>query len=313
VRPFRFLADGREVADARTLGETARRAEALGFDALVIPDHLIDQLSPVSAMAVIAAATERLRIGAFVLNNDLRHPAVLAQDLASLDVLSGGRLDVAIGAGWNRPEYDAIGIPFDPGPVRVGRLVEAVTVLKGCFADEPFSFGGEHYTITYYDARPKPVQRPHPPFLIGGGGKRILSFAAREANIVGLAPRLLPGVRGDPGSITLSATEEKIGWVRDAALDRFDQLEFNVYPSMSQVMVTDHARSELETLAARLAERSGMPVSADDLVESPHIYIGSVDGLVEKVRMLRERLGISSFMLGAVDELSPVVERLAGT
>lgn len=313
MRPFRFLADGRDVADARTLGETARRAEAIRFDALVVPDHLIDQLSPMPAMAVIAAATEKLRIGAFVLNNDLRHPAVLAQDLASLDVLSGGRLDVAIGAGWNKAEYEAIGIGFDPGPVRVGRLVEAVAVLKGCFADEPFSYDGEHYTITDYDARPKPVQRPHPPFLIGGGGKRILSFAAREANIVGLAPRLLPGVVGDPRSITLAATAEKIGWVRDAAPARFDALEFNVYPSMSQIVVTDHAGSELEALATRLEERSGMPVAVDDLADSPHIYIGSVDGLVEKIRMLRERLGISSFMLGGVDELAPVVERLAGT
>jgi probable F420-dependent oxidoreductase len=313
MRPFRFLADGREAADARTLGETARRAEAIGFDALVIPDHLIDQLAPAPAMAVIAAATERLRIGAFVLNNDLRHPAVLAQDLASLDVLSGGRLDVAIGAGWNRAEYDAIGLTFDPVPIRVGRLIEAVSVLKGCFADGPFSFAGDHYTIADYDARPKPVQRPHPPFFIGGGGRRTLSFAGREANIVGLAPRLLPRVRGDPRSITLAATEEKIAWVREAAGGRFDELEFNVYPSMSQVIVTDNARTELESLAARLEERSGMPVSADDLTDSPHIFIGSIDGLVTKFQSLRERLGISSIMLGGVDELAPVVERLAGT
>ena len=228
-------------------------------------------------------------------------------------MLSYGRLDVAIGAGWNRAEYEAIGIGFDPVRVRVGRLVEAVAVLKGCFADGPLSHAGEHYTITEYDARPKPVQRPHPPFLIGGGGKRILSFAAREANIVGLAPRLLPGVRGDPRSITLAATEEKIGWVRDAAPDRFDELEFNVYPSMSEIIVTDHARSELETLAARLEGRSGMEVAFDDLAESPHIYIGSLDGLVDKIQMLRERLGISSFMLGGADELAPVVERLAGS
>ena len=313
VRPFRFLADGRDVADARTLGETARRAEAIGFDALVIPDHLIDQLSPAPAMAVIAAATERLRIGAFVLNNDLRHPAVLAQDLASLDVLSSGRLDVAIGAGWNKAEYDAIGMAFDPVPVRVARMIEAVAVLKGCFADAPFSFAGDHYAITEYDARPKPVQKPHPPFFIGGGGRRTLTFAAREANIVGLAPRILPGVRGDPRSITLAATEEKIGWVREAAGDRFDQLEFNVYPSQSQIIVTDNARSELVALAARLEERSGMPVSVDDLAESPHIFIGSIDSLVAKFQMLRERLGISSIMVGGVDELTPVVERLAGT
>jgi len=122
----------------------ARRAESIGFHALVVPDHLIDQLSPVPAMTAIAAATERLRVSAFVFNNDLRHPAVLAQDLATLDVLSDGRLDVAVGAGWNKPEYDAIGLSFDSTPVRQARLEEAVAVLKGCFGDGPFTFRGEH-------------------------------------------------------------------------------------------------------------------------------------------------------------------------
>ena len=164
------------------------------------------------------------------LNNDLRHPAVLAQDLASLDVLSGGRLDIAIGAGWNRPEYDAIGLPFEPvgaraAARRVGRRAQ------GLFADGPFSLRGEHYTITDHDGQPKPVQRPHPPLLIGGGGRRTLSLAAREADIVGLAPRMLPGPAGRAAQPRLAATEEKIGWVREAAGDRFDELEFNVYPS----------------------------------------------------------------------------------
>src|SRR5512146_1844415 len=156
MQPFKFYADAREIVGGRELAEQARRAEAIGYHGLVIPDHLIPQLSPVPAMATIAAATERLRIGAFVFNNAFRHPAVLAQDLASLDVLSGGRVDVAMGAGWNKPEYDAVGIP------------------KGAFADGPFSFAGEHYTITDFDAQPKPVQKPHPPFLIGGGGRRTL-------------------------------------------------------------------------------------------------------------------------------------------
>ena len=205
-RPFRFLADARRIGSVAELTETARRAESIGIDTLVVPDHLIEQLSPVPAMAVIAAVSDRLRVGAFVLNNDLRHPAVLAQDLASLDVLSGGRLDVAIGAGWNRPEYEAIGLPFDPTPVRQRRLAEAISVLKGCFADGPFSFSGEHYTITDYDAYPKPVQRPHPPFLIGGGGRRTLTLAAREADIVGLAPRILPNGVGDPASVTYAGT-----------------------------------------------------------------------------------------------------------
>ncbi len=311
--PFRFLADARGVASARELAETARRAEAIGIDTLVIPDHLIEQLAPVPAMATIAAVSDRLRIGAFVLNNDLRHPAVLAQELASLDVLSEGRLDIAIGAGWNRPEYEAIGIPFDRAPVRQARLAEAVAVLKGCFADGAFSFAGEHYTITDYDARPKPVQRPHPPLLIGGGGRRTLTLAAREADVVGLAPRILPGRGADPQSLTFAATREKIEWVREAAGDRFDDLVLNVYPSTIPISVTDHPRREAEAIAERLAQRSGVAITADEVLEAPHLYIGTVDDLVAKINRLRDELGISSIMVGEVDELAAVVERLAGT
>ncbi len=312
-RPFRFLAEAVAVTDGRALADAARRAEASGIDVLVIPDHLIDQLGPIPALATIAAATERLRIGTFVVNNDLRHPAVLAQDLASLDVLSGGRLEIGIGAGWNEPEYRAIGQPFDPVGTRVARLAESIAVLKGSFGGGPFSFAGGHYTITDLDGRPKPIQRPHPPFFVGGGGRRILSLAGREAQVVGLAPRIVPGSRGDPRSITIAATEEKIGWVREAAGERFDQLELNTYPSISPIIVTDHARREGAKLARRLAARTGIEVSSDELLDSPHIFIGSVEQLVEKFRSLRERLGISSIMVGTVDELPAVVERLAGT
>jgi probable F420-dependent oxidoreductase len=313
VRPFRFLAEARAVATGRELADTARRAESSGIDILVIPDHLIDQLAPIPTMATVAAATERLRMSAFVLNNDLRHPAVLAQDLASLDVLSEGRLEIAIGAGWNKPEYDAIGLPFEPTSVRQARLAEAITVLKGCFANGPFSFDGVHYKITGHDGHPKPAQQPHPPFFIGGGGRRTLALAGREAQTVGLAPRLLPGIVGDPSSVTMAATVEKLEWVREAAGDRFGEIEFNTYPSLSPVIVTDHARREADDLSARLLARSGVPISPDDLLDSPHIFIGSVDGLVEKFTRLREELGISSIMVGGVDELTPVVERLAGT
>ncbi len=317
MRPFRFLADARAIVDGRTLAEKARRAEAMGFSVLVIPDHLIEQLSPIPAMATIAAATERLRISSFVFNNDLRHPAVLAQDLASIDVLSGGRLEIAMGAGWNKPEYDTIGLPFDPAPVRSARLEESIAVLKGCFADGPFSFSGRHYRIADYDAQPKPVQRPHPPFFIGGGGRRTLGLAGREAQIAGLAPRILPDPDGnprpDPRSLTVAATEEKIGWVREAAGDRFDEIELNVYPSVTEITVTDHAHAEAAKVADRLRERTGMDVDPAELLESPHIFIGSIEGLTEKFRMLRERLGISSIMVGEIDELAPVVERLAGT
>jgi probable F420-dependent oxidoreductase len=313
MKPFHFLADAFEATSARELGERARAAVDLGVTTFVLPDHLVPQLSPIPYLATVAALTERIRISAFVHNNDLRHPAVLAQDLASLDVLSGGRLDVAIGAGWNEPEYAAIGLPFDPIGIRQARLTEAIAVIKGCFGPEPFSFQGEHYTIADYDAYPKPVQQPHVPFFIGGGGRRTLELAAREADIVGLAPRILSGQRADPNSITWAATEEKIGWVREAAGDRFPDLSFNVYPSQWPIVVTDDVHAEARKVIDRMRERTGQELTERDVIDSPHIFIGSIDRFVEKFSELRERLGINSFLVGSLDELGPVVERLAGT
>jgi probable F420-dependent oxidoreductase len=312
MRPFRFLAAANAIVDGKTLAESARHAESIGIDVLVLPDHLIEQLAPIPALATIAAATERLRISAFVFNNDLRHPAVLAQDLASLDVLSNGRLEIGLGAGWNQPEYDAIGLPFDPVGVRVSRLEESIAVLKGLLGEGPSSFSGKHYTITEMDGQPKPVQRPHPPFMIGGGGRRTLSIAGREANIVSIAPRILREQRGDPRSITWAATEEKLGWVREAAGERFDELEFNVYPSQWPIVVTDDLRGEARKVIDRMKSRTGVELTEDEVIASPQIFIGSVDRFVEKFEELRERLGISSFMVGDIDELAPVVERLAG-
>src|SRR4051794_7912762 len=305
MRPFEFLADGRAITTGPELSETARRAESLGYHALVVPDHLIPQLGPITAMAWIAAATTRLRVMAFVLNVDLRHPAVLAQELASLDVLSGGRLEVAMGAGWNQPEYAAIGIPFDAVPTRVSRLAEAVAVVKGCSADGPFSYAGEHYRIPDHDGYPKPVQRPHPPLFLGGGGRRTLRLAGREADIVGLAPR-----PGDPRSMTAAATEEKIRWVREAAGDRFDRLEFNAYPSGGPMVITNDARGEAGRRADRIRQQSGVELTVEEVLESPHVFIGSVAGLAEKCRELRERFGISSIMLDDPVAAAGVIDTL---
>lgn len=317
-RPFRFLADPGDFTDGASLAAVARRAESIGYAVLVYADHVVIPWGFLPVLATVAAATERLRVAPFVVNNDLRHPALLAQDLATLDVLSGGRVEVGIGAGWNRPEYSALGIPFDPVGVRVGRLAEAVAVLKGCFGDGAFSLAGEHYAITGHEGLPKPAQRPHPPIFIGGGGRRLLTLAGREADIVGLAPRTLPGdgadvVRSDPRTITIAATEEKLAWVRAAAGDRFAQLELNAYPSGGGPMVTDHARKDAADALDRIRARTGVEITVDEFLESPHVFIGSIDGLVAKLRELRDRLGISSFMVGDVDTLAPVVERLAGT
>ncbi len=312
TKPFTFLADAFDVSSARELGERARAAETLGVTTFVLPDHLVGQPAPVPYLATVAALTERLRISAFVHNNDLRHPTVLAQELATLDVLSEGRLDVAVGAGWNESEYAAIGLPFDPIRVRQARLAESVAVLKGCFGPGPFSFAGDHYTITDYDAQPKPVQQPHPPFFIGGGGRTTLELAAHEAQIVGLAPRIRRGGRSDPASFTWAATEEKIGWVREAAGDRFDDLTFNVYPSFWPVTVTDDLHGEAEKVIASMQERGGAVLTAQEVIDSPHIFIGSLDRFVEKFTELRDRLGISSFLVD-LHHLGPVVEQLAGS
>jgi probable F420-dependent oxidoreductase len=313
MRPFHFLADIHEIVPGPELAARARRAEQMGYHALVIPDHLLGQLSPTVALATVAAATSTLRISAFVMNNDLRHPAVLAQDLASIDVLSGGRVDIAIGAGWNKPEYDAIGMAFDPTPVRQARLAESITVLKGLFSGTPFSFAGEHYTITDYTGEPLPVQRPHPPFFIGGGGRRTLTLAGREADIVGLAPRITKNATVDTASLTLAATREKIDWVRDAAGARFQSLEFNIYPSSWPVTITDDLHGEARKVIDDLRSRTGVELTEDEVIDSPHLFIGSVDRLVEKFLQLREELGISSVLLGDIGELEPVLERLSGS
>jgi probable F420-dependent oxidoreductase len=311
AKPFRFLADVRQPASVKVLADRVRQAEAIGYHGLAIPDHLGDQMSPVPAMASIAALSERLRIGAYVFNNDLRHPAVLAQDLASLDVLSGGRLDINIGAGWNVPEYDAIGIPFEPARVRSERLAEAIAVIKGCLRGGPFSFHGRHYRITDFNAGPKALQRPHPPFMIGGGGRRTLELAAREANIVGLAPRIR-SARADVLSLTWEATAEKIEWIRAAAGKRWKDLVLNVYPSTVGIAITKRPKAAARRAADTLEQRFGMRLTEEQILSSPHIYIGSIESLTEKVIALREGLGISSFMVGQLGPLDGLVERLSG-
>ena len=317
-KPFRFLADPGDSSDGAAIAADARRAEAMGYALLVYPDHVINPLGMIPLLTWAAAATDRLRVAPFVANNDLRHPALLAQDLATLDVLSGGRVEVAIGAGWNRPEYDALGLPFDPAGVRGRAPGRGRERDQGCFADGPFSFAGEHYTVTDHDGIPKPVQRPGPPLFIGGGGRRVLTLAGREADIVGLAPRTLPspGVARSapiPGRSRSPPRRRSSAWVREAAGERFDSLEINVYPTGSAPQLTDHPRKVAADLLDGIRARTGVEVAVDEFLASPHVFIGSVDGLVAKLRELRERLGISSFMTGDLDTLAPVVERLAGT
>jgi probable F420-dependent oxidoreductase len=314
MRPFRFAAGVRSTATRAEFVDAVREVEALGYSSLMFSDHLVDQFAPISALSVAAAVTSTLRIGTFVFNNDLRHPVVLAQELATLDRLSDGRLEVGIGAGWNKPEYEGAGIPYDPGATRIDRLAEAVTIMKGLFAG-PVDFKGRFYQVKGFEDFPRPIQRPHPPFLIGGGSPKLLRFAAQNAQIVGIAPRVRPDGTADVMGCTLAGSEKKIAIIREAAGPRFDQLEINTYPSLSALSatVTDQAGPVAREIASQIRRRYGIDLSERDVLESPHVLVGSVDSLVEKFQMLRERLGISHILVGDdYRAFAPVVERLRG-
>jgi probable F420-dependent oxidoreductase len=315
MRPFQFMIGTRGLVDRRTLVDGARMAESIGYTHLTIHDHLTRQLAPVPVLTAVAMATERLRLCPLVFNNDLRHPAVLAQDLATLDQLSDGRVVVGIGAGWNELEYVASGITFDPPGIRIKRMLEAVAVLRGLFADDPLSYRGRFYTITDMDGQPKPVQRPHPPFLIGGTRERVLRVAAREADIVGM------DLRQDRDSLAdafPTRMDERVGWVRDAAGDRFDGLDLSVLRLLGPVAVTHEPLKQAVAVARQLEARTGLAIAPQDILESPYSLIGTVPDLVDKVRCARERWGINSFLVGWLDDanladLSPVIEQLSGT
>jgi probable F420-dependent oxidoreductase len=239
---------------------------------------------------------------------------VLAQDLATIDVLTGGRLEIGLGAGWNRVEYERAGIPFDPIGKRVGRMEESIRVLKGLFADGPLTFEGEHYRITEMEGWPKPVQRPHPPFMIGGGGRRVLSIAGREAQVVSLAPRLPSPERPDIHGCLAAGTLEKVGWVRAAAGDHAADVEISTYPPLAPITITGDRRGKARELCDQLRSTFGVELDEDAVLDSPHVFFGTVDELVEKCLDLRERFGITNVMVrAAMDEFAPVVERLAGT
>ena len=290
-----------------------REVERLGYSALMLSDHLVDQLAPISALGVAAGVTSTLRLGAFVFNNDLRHPVVLAQELATLDRLSDGRLEIGIGAGWNKPEYEGAGIPYDPGTVRIDRLAESIAIMKGLFGDGPIDFQGRFYQVKGFEDLPRPIQRPHPPFFVGGGSPKLLRFAAQNAEIVGIAPRVLPDGKADVAGCTLAGSEAKIAIIQEAAGDRFDLLEIDTYPSFS-AKVTDQARPAAREVADWIRQRYGVDFSEDDILASPHVFIGSVDGLVEKFQMLRERLHTNHIMVGEdYRDFAPVVERLSGS
>jgi probable F420-dependent oxidoreductase len=309
VRPFRFGIQASGPAGRVGWAALARKIEDLGCSTLTIADHLDDQLAPVPALIAAADATTTLRVGALVLCNDYRHPVVAAKEAATIDLLSGGRLELGLGAGWMTTDYEQAGIALDPPGVRIDRLAEAVTVVKGLLGDEPFTYEGEHYRVKGLDGMPKPVQRPHPPILIGGGGRRVLTLAGREADIVGLNIDLRGGAidaaAGSNG--TAEATEQKLAWVRDAAGPRFDEIELHVRVHLTAV--TD----DRAALADALAPDFGL--TPEQALETPHALVGTVDEIAEDLIARRERFGISyiGISVDALDAIAPVIASLSGT
>jgi len=306
-RPFRFGVQASTASNRTDWVDLARRCEGSGYSCLTMPDHFGDQLAPVPAMMMAAAVTEKLRVCALVFDNDYKHPVVLAKELATMDLLSDGRVEIGLGAGWMATDYEQSGIPYNSPGVRIDRFVEGLHIIKQAMQPGKFSHSGTHYTITDYEGFPKPVQ-PRPPVLIGGGGKRVLGIAAREADIVGVNPSLHTGAINAEtfAHMTAESVDDKIAIVKAAAGDRMDDIELNIRAFL--VNVTDDGAGARTRLAGMLQVDEAM------LVSSPFALIGSPAELAERIVDRRERWGFSYVIVGAddVDKFAPVVAELAG-
>jgi probable F420-dependent oxidoreductase len=310
VRPFRFGVNVRSAGSAAEWAEKARKVEALGYSVLLVPDHLAELLAPFPALTAAAAATRRLRVGTAVLNNDLRHPVLTAREAATLDVLSDGRLELGLGAGHMRSEYEQAGLTFEPGATRVERLGEAVVIIKHLLEGVSVTFGGRHYRVHEHVIHPRPVQRPRPPVFIGGNAPRLLEVAAREADIIGLTGIAFRrgGAEPDVSDFRAAIVDQRVALVREAAGARADRLELNAL--VQRVIVTDDRRKA----ARELATGRWATLTPDDVLASPYVLIGTVDEMIDDLRVRRERWGISYVMAHEpfMDALAPVVARLAG-
>jgi probable F420-dependent oxidoreductase len=309
MRPFRFGVNVRSAQSRTDWAEKARKIEALGYATLLLPDHLTDLIAPMPALVSAAEATKTIKVGTNVLNNDLRHPVLVAREAAAVDLLTDGRLQLGLGAGSIQAEYEQAGLDFDRGGVRVERLAEAVTIIKGLLNGEQVNFAGRHYRVTDHRIGPLPVQKPHPPILIGGNGRRLHSLAAREADIVGLsgitfrhggaAPPDLSGWRA-------SSIDERMRLIRETAgAERFADIELSAL--VQRVVVTDHRRNAAEELTRRWAQ-----LTVDEILSSPYVLIGTADQMVEDLQVRRERWGISYYVIPELylDDFAPVITRL---
>jgi probable F420-dependent oxidoreductase len=290
--------------------DKARKLEALGYAVLTVPDHLADFFAPFPALVSAAEATTHLRVGTNVLNHDFRHPVFVAREAATVDLLTEGRLQLGVGAGYMQAEYNEAGLRFEAGGRRVERLAEAVRIVKGLFTGAPVTFVGQHYHVTRHQLQPLPVQRPHPPLLIGGNGPRLLTLAAQEADIVGLTGiTFRPGDQGpELSGWAIAGVEERLQRIRDMAGARYERLELNAL--VQWVEVTDHRYIAAEELAGRWPQ-----LNSADILQSPYVLVGTVHQIVEDLQMRRERWGIASYVIFErdMDTFAPVVARLAGT
>jgi probable F420-dependent oxidoreductase len=318
--PFRFAAQLSVSPDdtAKGWAEQARKVEDLGYSTLLMPDHFGDQYAPVPALMAAADATTTLRIGTLVHDIDYKHPVVLAKEAATLDLLSGGRLELGMGAGWMRSDYEHAGITYDPPSVRVDRFEEAVAVVTGLLETEgPFSFDGKHYKVSELEQLPRAVQRPRPPLTIGGGGKRVLGIAAREADVVSINVNLRGGTAATSVVVdaTPAQTMQKVQWVKDAAGDRFDDLELSCL--IGFVLETD----DVDRIVTAMSH--AVNIEPDDALHMPLTLFGTMEQMEEEIYWRREKYGFSYFSIETYDSLfttdcdawevlGPLVSRLAG-
>jgi probable F420-dependent oxidoreductase len=307
---FHFGVNVRSARSVSEWAEKARKVEELGYEVFNVPDHLTDLMAPFPALVSAAAASPRLRIGTHVLNNDLRHPVLVAREAATVDLLTEGRLQLGIGAGSIRAEYEQAGLDFDRGARRVERLAEAVAIIKRLLSGEALTFAGEHYSITNHAIGPLPVQRPHPPILIGGNGRQLLSLAAREADIVGLSGITFRNGGAAPPDLSgwrVPSVDERVRLIRETAgEERFAQLEINVL--LQQVIVTNDRRSAAEALSARWPQ-----LSAEEVVQAPYVLIGTLEQISADLLARRQRWGISGYTVQEpyMEALAPVVAELS--
>jgi len=306
---FRFAAELHRPFDDRSWADSVRELEALGYSTMFVPDHFSEGFGPIAAMATAAAATTTLNVGSLVLDCDFRHPAVLARELSTIDQLSEGRLEIGLGAGWKRLDYDQSGIPMDPPKVRVDRMIEHTQILKRLLAGETVTFAGDHYSIAGLDLIPAAHRSEGPPILIGGGARRVLSFAGATADIVGVNASIHSGeIDVAAGRDALpERIDEKVEWVRAGAGDRFDQLEINAWLAFAEG--TDDTATVADAIATLFE------TEAATLLSSPLVLIGSVAEIEDRLHERRERWGYSYHVIPGdrAREFAPVVKRLTAT